>query len=137
MRRNPALPQARDKLLLLIELVGSQRDALPPAPPLSHLVQHGQGRLPLRRRTGLRGPRCHYQPMPVLDDHMPQITGLGLARRALLIQTRVRVAARLMGVAQTLLAARSRALSGRRILGLETIAIGPGLQQRSIHREML
>jgi len=32
-----------------------------------------------------RGTGRHHQPMTILDDHMPQITGLGLARRALLI----------------------------------------------------
>src|SRR5271157_4824983 len=77
MRRNPALPQSLDKLLLLIQLVGSQRDSLRarrgggPSP----LVQHGQGRLPLRRRTRLRGTGRHHQPMTILDDHMPQLSG--------------------------------------------------------------
>src|SRR5208283_1339167 len=111
MRRNLALPQSLNKLLLLIQLVRAQRDGFRAGwgAGSSHLVQHGQRRLPLRRRTGLRGTGRHHQTMTVLNNHVPQITGLGLARRALLIQARLRVRPRLMGVAQTFLAPRSRA----------------------------
>src|SRR5664280_1624989 len=79
MRCNLALPQSLDKLLLLIQLVRAQRDWFRPrcgAGP-SHLVQHDQRRLPLRRRTRLRGTGRHHQPMTVLDDHVPQVSACG------------------------------------------------------------
>ena len=122
VRCDVALAQGRDELLLLIELVGSQRDG-PASASQSHLVGHGQSCLPLRLRAGLGGTGRHHQPIPVLDDHMPRITGLGLPCRALLIQARLRIGRRLMRVAQQLPPSRPRPPARRLVLSHELLRL--------------
>ena len=83
-------PQILHERLRVIVLVAAQRD---------HAVGRGAcgpgpRRLPLRR-SGRRGEaRIHDQAVPVLHQHMPQETQLGLLARRLLVQPRLRIGRR-------------------------------------------
>jgi len=80
MRRHPQLAQFVDEVAGVIALVRPQCRPLLPRNPLSHRL----GRLPLGRPRRLRHAGVDHQAVPMLHQHMPQITQLRLLPLAFL-----------------------------------------------------
>jgi putative transposase len=90
MRRHPQLAQLSDTVTGIIVFVGPQGDPLLAGNPL----RHRQGRLTLGRTRHLRRAGIDDQDRPILREHMPQISQLGLLSLGIFVQAGLRVGRR-------------------------------------------
>src|ERR1022692_1592958 len=143
VRRHAQIAHIGHELLHVVSFVASHRHTPSTLPFFDHL----QRRLALRRSRRFRHPRPDHQPVAILRQHVPQITQLRLAPRALLVQPRLGVRRRFMRRLAPLLPVKIHRRIPRivprnlvlRVLVLraKTLLSRPGLNQRPVHREVL
>src|SRR5262249_6870819 len=72
--------EARDEVPIVVVLVGAERRAAAPG----NRLRHGPRRLPFGPPRGASEASVHHEPVPILDEHVPEVAELGLVPSRLL-----------------------------------------------------
>ena len=141
VRRDAHPAHGPDPGALVVQLVRRHGDA---ATCQRQLADHGDRRVAFAGAAGVRHRRVDDEAMAILGQQMPEIGQLRLVAGPFLIQPRVGVGRRLMGVVAPHLPVeihrRILRVVGRRpvrALGFETLVAGPRLEERAVDGEML
>src|SRR6267378_360936 len=141
VRGDSILTQGAHQLLLIVTLVGAQRDST----LARDLCCHRQRRHRLGLAAGLSQASVDHQAVAIIHLHVPRIAEPGLFARPFAGQARFRIGGRLVSCVGAPLTmkvdARVAGIVGRGWLvvpfALETLMSGPGLDQRAVDRKML
>src|SRR5439155_17065273 len=85
VRRHFERPQAFDEVSIIVVLVGAERS---PA-AARDLLGHRPSGFPFRPSRRLGEPAVHYEPMAILDEHVPEVAELRLVPLRLFEEKRV------------------------------------------------
>ena len=152
MRGDVQLACGRDEILGVVSLVRAYGDATLAA--FLFVLEHQQRSLTLGIAVGLGRHGGGDQAVAVLHQRVSQIRQVRLLAVALLVQPRVRVGGRFMGIVRAFVAVEVRASAAivvRSVLGAEALVRGPGLSphgrtpvrgdpdldQRAVHGEVI
>lgn len=136
IRRHPRFAHVRHELGHVITLVGPQGHRFGRRARHHHL-----GRFPFRHAAGRGGPDIHRHALQALHQCMAQVAHPRFLAFALLVQVRIRICGRFMGLVGTLLAledhrrvaATNLRRRSRAVLLPEALHRGPGFDQGAVH----